>query len=676
MDGFQFQFSLRPGLDGLVKESSPALEQISPIQQTVPAGPPNPSQIGNPVAMNESLDNQLVLHASRRRRRASRELTPDLGQASSSSAGGGWRPVRLQGYSEDPMKDEVIRGQKEMIKLLQAQAKVVQIQLRDLQMDHSNYFIADQRAAEAEEALRCEQDKVERQEDMLHQLRTELRIAQEGVGQHVEGERSYQQELEFQEDRREEFQSNTLDIGSPSLPTQEDSPMNFDLFSSGRTGLGGGDTEASRTAPAPERTTNPTYSVPLPLSFKRFPTQRRKKKVLTAAAPIIVPTPPLWTEIPPPPSASPSSANPVTSLEAKVDLIMNSLGIAGGKISPLQRRDTRFPARDFRSPRIKVSKAEGRNERLASTTNYCSHVDRYPSTFRLGSGLLGIRQDRDILNARDSLYIQNHPLKQRMAQFEKNKGPGPSTLEPLEVNWDIVYGRWNEGIFALFLTHCRENGYGNGQITEEDEDEISEIFFNRLERIQGIINEYRPKPDETLEQADQRYQIKHLTKLSVARRNRRRGELFNTRCDINIEHLPEDLAGPLAESTKRWIDCYTINEAFGIEGTSSDETDSYDSDAYHVHSLKWRNWDLAKKLKTTDSARRTTNAYGNSRPGNRPHIRKRRSREDSKESSRKVPTGLPINCYEESWYNGLSSKKKRELQAKPAFKLVANWDSD
>lgn len=95
----------------------------------------------------------------------------------------------------------------------------------------------------------------------------------------------------------------------------------------------------------------------------------------------------------------------------------------------------------------------------------------------------------------------------------------------MQVNWDVIYGRWNESLFALFLAHCKENGYGDGQLTEEDEDEICQIFFKRLERIQGIINEYRPKPNEEVEQADSRYSNRHLIKLSTARRNRRRGEV-------------------------------------------------------------------------------------------------------------------------------------------------------
>lgn len=82
--------------------------------------------------------------------------------------------VRLQGYSEDPMKEEIIRGQTETIKLLQAQVgdtynpcptrtqkdiiNNVQIQLRNLQKDHSN--TVDQRARDAENALRREQIKV------------------------------------------------------------------------------------------------------------------------------------------------------------------------------------------------------------------------------------------------------------------------------------------------------------------------------------------------------------------------------------------------------------------------------------------------------------------------------------------------------------------------------------
>lgn len=58
----------------------------------------------------------------------------------------------------------------------------------------------------------------------------------------------------------------------------------------------------------------------------------------------------------------------MTALEAKVDLIMSSLGIGSGKVPQLQqqRGGGRLPAGEFKSPRIRAPKAEGRNERLVS----------------------------------------------------------------------------------------------------------------------------------------------------------------------------------------------------------------------------------------------------------------------------------------------------------------------
>ena len=71
-----------------------------------------------------------------------------------------------------------------------------------------------------------------------------------------------------------------------------------------------------------------------------------------------------------------------------------------------------------------------------------------------------------------------------------------------------------------------------------------------------------------------------------------------------MDHLPDALEDVerTDEETRRWIDRYKINESLGIEGTSSDETDPYDSDVYDVHILKWRSKELARKMRSTDAA--------------------------------------------------------------------------
>ncbi|PPR03096.1 hypothetical protein CVT26_004615 [Gymnopilus dilepis] len=601
---------------------------------------------------------EVVLHRSRRRR-ASQELTPESDGTPSSPATGIWRPVRLQGYSEDPMKDEIIRGQTQTIKLLQAQLQAVQLAQGNQEAKVQN----NRDGEEALHELRSKQQKLiehlqgsNRDSQMnthQHEVASETRrlVTPQGPVNNVDPARCTWSDQGV-------GMSNVI-LSSPSATANESLPLSqhSELIQI---------EESNMFADEVENVEPLRSSVPLPLSFKKSGSRRRQPRFNQRVPPPVNPTiPPVWSSassshsVPSEPHTNvrsqsriiyycqPLCEQSVISLEAKIDLIMSKLGLSDANLQ--QQGDRQPRTRDFKSPRSRTA------------------------------NLLGIQQDRDILIARDTLYAQNTPLKSRMAQFEENAGDlGPNTLTPMEVNWEVIHGRWNERLFKLFLGHCQENGYGEGTLTADDEDEISDLFFKRLERIQGIINEYRPKPNETIQQADSRYSNRHLQKLSVARRNRRRGELFNVRCDINLDHLPEDLtrADGMHEDAKRWIDRHKINEALGIEGTSSDETDPYDSDAYYVHRLKWRNRDMARKMRSTDAARRTTNEYGNNRPGNKPRTRKRQMGDHSKESCRKVPAGLPVNCYDEGWYNGLSPQKQRALRAKPALELMASWDSD
>ncbi|KAF8873913.1 hypothetical protein CPB84DRAFT_1753131 [Gymnopilus junonius] len=534
LDNFQFNFihtahNQSVGIGSSVKTQA---APNNPTAQTVSGDFPTFSHSKPRIAVSPanfgegSSGSQLVLHPSRRRR-ASRELIPDLDNYPSGLPSGGWHPVRLQGYSEDPMKDEIIKGQTETIKLLQ-------MQLRNLQMDHSNFTTVNQCAQEVEVALQDEQAKTVKQEILSKQLGNQLQTFQAST-------------------RRQTFEDISMaseHIGQEGEKSRDASISDM-LHSRGDKGRG-------NTQFDPKN-----LSVPLPLSFKRV---RRKRYQAKNTPPPVSPsprTPPVWTTSATTTASTSSSpspvSNPMTALEANVDLIMNSLGISNGKVPLSQQRGRRLPHPEFKPPSSRVPKIEGRQDKL----------------------------DRDILNFRDTLYAENTPLQHEMKQFEKDaRGRGPSALEPMQ--------------------------------------------------------------------------------------------LFNTRCNVNLDHLPDDMRDIDCsdEETKCWVDRYKITEALGIEGASSDETDPYDSDTYCVHALKWRNKKLAKRLRVTDAARRTTNKYGDNRPGTWPRTRKRRIAEESQESIRKVTSGLPINCHEESWYNSLSPKKKWELQAKPALELLADWESE
>jgi hypothetical protein len=112
-------------------------------------------------------------------------------------------------------------------------------------------------------------------------------------------------------------------------------------------------------------------------------------------------------------------------------------------------------------------------------------------------------------------------------------------------------------------------------------------------------------------------------------------------------------------------------EALGAGGMSSDESDMDDSGrtVYRTKNMEWRAKDILRKLTDIDRDRNTTNAYGNTRAGNPPRVRKRR---DRLETSRKAIPGLPLNFYDSDWYTGLTPGQKRELAVKQEEPLLFN----
>lgn len=122
-----------------------------------------------------------------------------------------------------------------------------------------------------------------------------------------------------------------------------------------------------------------------------------------------------------------------------------------------------------------------------------------------------------------------------MALHEEGDGDEEPQLEPMKINWKVANGRWNEGLFLQFLAYADHEGYAEGGIGEEDEDELREMFYARIDRMVGVINLNRPKPKETPQQTERRVQGRHKEVLSLNRRNTRRREVgalstYDERC--------------------------------------------------------------------------------------------------------------------------------------------------
>lgn len=123
-----------------------------------------------------------------------------------------------------------------------------------------------------------------------------------------------------------------------------------------------------------------------------------------------------------------------------------------------------------------------------------------------------------------------------------------------------------------------------------------------------------------------------------------------------------------------WRFMLSLMEHLGRDGTSEDETEPEEgsmgnvSKVCRVLELIWRSKDLIKYLKLIDRDRNVRNIYGNYHAGNRPRTRLRHPRHSS--AIKHVPVGLPINFYDEAWYNSLSPYVKASLAPVAAVKLM------
>lgn len=140
-----------------------------------------------------------------------------------------------------------------------------------------------------------------------------------------------------------------------------------------------------------------------------------------------------------------------------------------------------------------------------------------------------------------------------------------------------------------------------------------------------------------------------------------------------IDNFPdgEIPLGRLSEEARSWVDLNKMHEALGLDGQSSDESeDGLEGSTYAVHKLQWRSEEVLKRYRKVKISQ--VQANGKRRTGAAP--RKRVRLQNQSESLRLAPTGKPINLYDKAWYDGLSTRQKRDLAATDALKFLTSAD--
>lgn len=142
-------------------------------------------------------------------------------------------------------------------------------------------------------------------------------------------------------------------------------------------------------------------------------------------------------------------------------------------------------------------------------------------------------------------------------------------------------------------------------------------------------------------------------------------QLFNTRKTIT-EWNKLDRDGRQDEV---WGILDYVVGALSPAGMSSDESDEDASGKalYVIKPTPWRDPYVTELLRHVDNDLNKTNGFGGRRPGNA--FRTRQWRPGVQSSARQAPARLPINFYDQRWYDDLSVRDKRELRAGDAVEL-------
>ncbi len=96
--------------------------------------------------------------------------------------------------------------------------------------------------------------------------------------------------------------------------------------------------------------------------------------------------------------------------------------------------------------------------------------------------LLWIKHTGDISKYSDKIFASGTPLQGRMAAYKEHSFGEPD-LEPMQVNWKVFNGKWNEKLCELFLQHCIKEGFSEGNPNDDELQLVADMFWECLGRI-------------------------------------------------------------------------------------------------------------------------------------------------------------------------------------------------
>ncbi|TFK53478.1 hypothetical protein OE88DRAFT_1643222 [Heliocybe sulcata] len=372
----------------------------------------------------------------------------------------------------------------------------------------------------------------------------------------------------------------------------------------------------------------------------------------------------------PPPPASTSSARPpsprppppdITQLQADVLKLFSQYASNGGDVT------SSGSARWSRGDRAHVPSPT--SFMLIRSADPSSHNKYLDIVRHVVKKAFNVKTDNEIVN-----HIPV-PADVTMA-YETGDGdpPGP---DPHNIQLDVSKSDslWNVQLTSILVSRVVHESRlmqdGGVSLPARSTEYIQEMVANKLDafRIAWRRASPRTKRDGTKESDEELegHLYDYFRKVSKSTRmNSRRHSKYETRLDTVTGTI--DLKQEKGESDVAvWQYLQNLVEELGVDGTSSDDTDTEDTvtgvKSFRVRRMPWRR-DMESEMKLIDSQRFAEGVSDNR--GSAPALRTRGKPHNS--SHRKAAVGLPVIFYDSEWLNDPRAGPGQRRRAAPSGK--------
>ncbi|TFK45435.1 hypothetical protein OE88DRAFT_1649299 [Heliocybe sulcata] len=383
------------------------------------------------------------------------------------------------------------------------------------------------------------------------------------------------------------------------------------------------------------------------------------KRVQATVAP--EPPPPASTSSARPPSPRPAAPPDITQLQADVLKLFSQYASNGGDVT------SSGSARQSRGDRAHVPSPT--SFMLICSADPSSHNKYLDIVRHVVKKAFNVKTDNEIVN--------HIPVPADVAMaYETGDGdpPGP---DPHNIQLDVSKSDslWNVQLTSILVSRVVHESRlmqdGGVSLPARSTEYIQEMVANKLDafRIAWQRASPRTKRDGTKESDEELegHLYDYFCKVSKsARMNSRRHSKYETRLDTATGTI--DLKQEKGESDVAvWQYLQNLVEELGVDGTSSDDTDTEDMvtgvKSFRIRRMPWRR-DMESEMKLIDSQRFAEGVSDNH--GSAPALRTRG--EPCNSSHRKAAVSLPVIFYDSEWLNDLRAGPGRRRRVAPSGK--------